>query len=83
MPVLAAMVLLFIAQPTWTTIAGVFLTALLLARIAHLFVTFDGTVGVALLDPDVRASLPGRPLPRDAAERDRPLGAPEPGHRED
>ncbi|GAB4095355.1 sodium:proton antiporter [Brachybacterium horti] len=82
-PVLAAMVLLFIAQPTWTTIAGVFLTALLLARIAHLFVTFDGTVGVALLDPDVRASLPGRPLPRDAAERDRPLGALEPGHRED
>ncbi|MGY5766492.1 sodium:proton antiporter [Brachybacterium sp. DNPG3] len=59
-PTLAAMVLLFIAQPTWAKVVGALLTLALLARALLLAASHRGGVGSALdaLDPDARATRP-------------------------
>jgi Na+/H+ antiporter NhaD/arsenite permease-like protein len=76
-PPLAAMLLLFIAQPLWLKAIGAVLTLLLVGRIVMLFVHTDGVPGTALrrfndLDPDVRGTRPA--VPKPSASR-RPAGA--------
>jgi Na+/H+ antiporter NhaD/arsenite permease-like protein len=56
-PVLAMMVLIFLAQPVWAKVLGVVLTVALLGRIVYLFVRHDGKAGT-MLDPDVRRTRP-------------------------
>jgi Na+/H+ antiporter NhaD/arsenite permease-like protein len=62
-PVLLAMMLLFLAQPLWVKALGGALTVLLLSRIVVLFVRHDGEPGTVLaqldaLSPDVVSTMP-------------------------